>query len=687
MRKWKSLAALGFVLVLASVWAQAQSYHVKNIGTLGGTYSQGLAINDSGWVIGYAFNSNQQYTAFIWNGSSMTDLGSLGGFRSELPSPYFSKINASGKVTGYSYLADSTYHAFRWDGSMVRDLGTLGGRYSQGNAINAAGLVAGYSYLADETTLHAFVTKGASLQDLGTLGGADSSGSAINDTGQVTGYARLADSSYHAFLWNGTRMQDLGTLGGAFPYSDGRAINASGQVAGITTTPANELHVFLWDGSTMQDLGFLGGTNIEPMAINASGQVAGRGALAGASAPWHAFFSNGAAMQDLGTLGGANSYVSALNDSGQVVGQSDIDGTAVTHAFLWDGISMRDLNDLIDPADPSKPFVTLNEATGINELGQIVANGCDTRYSPLQCFAYVVSPGSTIASLSLNKSTTAGCLSVIGTVTLSAPASAAGTVVSISDTLTAATTPLTVTVPAGATSKTFSVKTVPVAVAESGVVRATVGGTTLSQNLTVRPMGLRSITLTPTSAVGGNQVTGKATLECKAAPGAILVDLSSGNAAVATPVAAGVAVLQGLQSVSFDVTTRAVQAKSYATIAGTANGITKSKKLTVNVAAAVSPTRLGFGSVPVNTTSGPLNATLTNKGATAISVSSIGLTGTNAKYYAQTNNCPSNLAAGASCTVAVTFKPTVTGSKSATLSIATSATSTPLKVALSGTGI
>ena len=71
------------------------------------------------------------------------------------------------------------------------------------------------------------------------------------------------------------------------------------------------------------------------------------------------------------------------------------------------------------------------------------------------------------------------------------------------------------------------------------------------------------------------------------------------------------------------MTTNAVQARSYATISGTANGISKSKKLTVNVAASVSATSLKFGSVPVGQTSAPLVATLTNKGATSFSISSI----------------------------------------------------------------
>ncbi len=300
---------------------------------------------------------------------------------------------------------------------------------------------------------------------------------------------------------------------------------------------------------------------------------------------------------------------------------------------------------------------------------------------------YSLTPGVQLAAFSLNSSVVAGCKSVSGKVTLSAPAPAAGTVVTISDMLVSVTPPVSVTVPAGATTKTFSSKTTPVVADENGTVSATLGAITLSQNLKVRPIGLSSVSLTPTSTAGGNQVTGKATLECNAGPGPITVDLSSNNAGVAYPVAASVAVPQGLKSANFDVATNAVLAKSSATISGTANGITKSRKLTVNVAASVSPTSLKFGSVPVGTTSGPLNATLTNNGVVPFAVNGISLTGTGASWYAQTNNCPASLAAGASCTISVTFTPQAAATKSAKLMIATSATATPLSVSLSGTGI
>jgi hypothetical protein len=56
----------------------------------------------------------------------------------------------------------------------------------------------------------------------------------------------------------------------------------------------------------------------------------------------------------------------------------------------------------------------------------------------------------------------------------------------------------------------------------------------------------------------------------------------------------------------------------------------------------------------------------------------------------QTNTCPispSTLAAGASCTISVTFIPAALGSRSDTLKVNDNATNSPQKVTLSGTGI
>jgi hypothetical protein len=272
-------------------------------------------------------------------------------------------------------------------------------------------------------------------------------------------------------------------------------------------------------------------------------------------------------------------------------------------------------------------------------------------------------------------------------VTLTAPAPAGGVVVTLGDTLAAATAPASVKLLEGATSKNFTIKTVAVDARQSGTVSATLGSTTLSQTLALRPMGMLSVSLAPTKVVGTQPVAGTAKLECKAGPGPVTVNLASSQPAVAQPVAPAVVVSQGLQSASFDVTTSKVLAKATASISGTANGITRSKTLTVTPAAVVSPTALRFGSVVVGTTSAPLNATLTNAGAVAIAIDSISVTGTSSSWFPMTENCPASLAPGTSCTIAVRFQPLAAASRSAKVSIASNATEAPVTVTVSGTGV
>jgi len=281
----------------------------------------------------------------------------------------------------------------------------------------------------------------------------------------------------------------------------------------------------------------------------------------------------------------------------------------------------------------------------------------------------------------------AGCKSVSGKVTLSAPAPAGGVVVTLADTLAAATTPATVKLLEGATYKSFTVKTVAVDARQAGTVSATLGGTTLSQPLALRPMGMLSVALVPTKVAGTQPVAGTAKLECKAGPGPVTVNLASSQPTVAQPVAPAVVVSQGLQSASFDVTTSKVLAKTTASISGTANGITKARTLTVTPAAVVSPTALRFGSVVVGSASAPLSATRTNAGTVSFAIDSISVTGTSSSWFPMTENCPASLAPGASCTITVTFQPLAAASRSAKLSIASSATAAPMTVALSGTGV
>jgi subtilisin family serine protease len=109
-------------------------------------------------------------------------------------------------------------------------------------------------------------------------------------------------------------------------------------------------------------------------------------------------------------------------------------------------------------------------------------------------------------------------------------------------------------------------------------------------------------------------------------------------------------------------------------------------------AVTLNPTALSFTNQLVNTTSAVQTVTLTNSGDALLSVSGIAITGTDAGQFAPvtpgTGDCPTgstSLAAGASCTISVTFSPTSTGSKTASLDVTDNATGSPQSVFLSGT--
>jgi hypothetical protein len=100
----------------------------------------------------------------------------------------------------------------------------------------------------------------------------------------------------------------------------------------------------------------------------------------------------------------------------------------------------------------------------------------------------------------------------------------------------------------------------------------------------------------------------------------------------------------------------------------------------------VTPSSLDFGNQPVGTTSAPGPVTLANNRLATLNISGISIIGPNSGDFGQANNCGTSLAAGAYCTINVTFTPLATGSRTATLSITTDDPESPHTVGLSGTG-
>jgi hypothetical protein len=100
----------------------------------------------------------------------------------------------------------------------------------------------------------------------------------------------------------------------------------------------------------------------------------------------------------------------------------------------------------------------------------------------------------------------------------------------------------------------------------------------------------------------------------------------------------------------------------------------------------VTPSSLNFGFQAMGVPSTPQTVSLTNAGNVAVTITSIGISGTNSSNFAETNNCPASLAPKGSCTINVTFTPTVTGSFSASLSVTFNASGSPQMVSLTGDG-
>ncbi|HXP08873.1 MAG TPA: choice-of-anchor D domain-containing protein, partial [Acidobacteriaceae bacterium] len=99
-----------------------------------------------------------------------------------------------------------------------------------------------------------------------------------------------------------------------------------------------------------------------------------------------------------------------------------------------------------------------------------------------------------------------------------------------------------------------------------------------------------------------------------------------------------------------------------------------------------SPSSWSFAGQLINSTSTTQSITVTNPGTATLTVSGISILGTNAADFAETNNCSTVAAGSGSCTIQVTFTPSATGSRNASISVTDSASGSPHSIGLTGTG-
>jgi probable HAF family extracellular repeat protein len=379
LRARAALMAIGLLVSLPAA-AAPPKYELKKLGRLGHDLSQGDAINDAGHVMGALFGPGSLQRTFLYKNGNMVDI-----------SPFLGNVlgwdlNNKGEVVG-----SAVGGAFKFSNGEFTYLSTPEFQLVNAFDINDLGQVTGpglgppaqpelTQYLYDDGAI-SFLPNGPFDQLFAGK---------LNDRGEIAGGGALFPAE-HAYLYSGGLTHDLGTIPGG-GNSFGLAINDSGEVTGRSLKAGGLDRAFLYSNGKMIDLGTLGGDHSFGFGINNAGQVVGVSTLPNGSL--RAFVYKNGKMINLGALDGIQSEADNITNNGIVVGRvTRTDGSTTVFIYGVDRNTTHDLNNLVSPTDPLKPFVKLHDVgftRAANTLGQVLAMGTDSRTA--QFHTYIASP-------------------------------------------------------------------------------------------------------------------------------------------------------------------------------------------------------------------------------------------------------------------------------------------------------
>jgi hypothetical protein len=186
-----------------------------------------------------------------------------------------------------------------------------------------------------------------------------------------------------------------------------------------------------------------------------------------------------------------------------------------------------------------------------------------------------------LTSVTVSPASVIGGRKAKGKVMLNGPAPKGGAIVTLSSANPSATLPASIQIAAGATSKTFTIATTPVAATAGPFdISASYQGVTVGAPLTVREAAVSKVTIRPTSIIGGAAAAGTVTLTGPAPAGGAAVALASENPSAT--VAGIVIVPAGAISAAFTVATVPVATpQGPFGVSATYHGVTRSVSLTV----------------------------------------------------------------------------------------------------------
>jgi hypothetical protein len=199
----------------------------------------------------------------------------------------------------------------------------------------------------------------------------------------------------------------------------------------------------------------------------------------------------------------------------------------------------------------------------------------------------------------------------------------------------------------------------------------TVGTASASQAITLSNTGNAALSITSISITGTNSGDFSETNTC---------GTSVAQSATCTITVIFKPIATGNRSASVSITDNAMGSPQTASLTGMATGTTSSAP-----SVSLTPTSLMFASQTVGTASASQAITLSNTGNASLSITSIGITGTNSGDFSQTNTCGTSVAQSATCTITVVFNPTAAGNRTGSISIADNAAGSPQTASLTGT--
>lgn len=352
--------------------AKPPRYTIVDLGTLGGSFSQGISVNDRGWVVGTStLTGDQMEHEFLWRDGKMTDVGSSFGSLNSLASDG-AGINREGTLTG------------------ILDTST-----PDPNGEDFCGI-------GDHNICLPFVWRKGTAALLPLPGGNNGATNELNNRGEIvgTGEAGQPDSScvppqvldQVAVVW-GPRRNDIRQLP---PYGDDTeaaaiGINDKGEVVGTSgkcqyfNQSFGSIEAILWRNGRPINLGNLG-FNLFNIAfsINNRSEITGQASMSETSGSFHVFHAylwRHGVMKDLGSLPGYPfSLGNVINDKTQIVGIAQT--ASASRGFLWQHGAMYDINALI----PKGANFNVIAAEGLNDRGQIAGWGIPGSGSSVHAF-------------------------------------------------------------------------------------------------------------------------------------------------------------------------------------------------------------------------------------------------------------------------------------------------------------